>query len=100
MAVTKATPAKEIKLPMSWFRQIIVWSIMYVIVINKLLRGSLHWVLIFNCIHPFVLGRGGSVSTRDINQKRALLRNKTGWTRVKVNVSPPPPSPTGLQGCL
>ena len=34
-------PARgHVKLPMSWFRQIIVLSIMYVIVVNKLLRGK------------------------------------------------------------
>lgn len=32
---------RNVKLPMSWFRQILVLSIMYVIVVNKILRGML-----------------------------------------------------------
>ena len=34
--------AKKFTLHMSWFRRIVVWSITYVIMVNKLLRGIIH----------------------------------------------------------
>ncbi|XP_063676475.1 fatty-acid amide hydrolase 2-B-like isoform X2 [Bolinopsis microptera] len=55
VSMASESPARShVKLPMSWFRQIIVLSIMYVIVVNKLLRGfvyiALEWFV--GCFAP------------------------------------------------